>query len=136
MAVDLPRLNALRRTLGSIQTKFDQVIQPQALHSETLAPPTDIDSHLQDLSHEDVSDQSLHESERDGEWERDGELKKESTGPMEFSNFAELICNLESRLRCLEAQLLEQKSQNEKLYQILRDIGEGAQLSKIKRIRA
>jgi hypothetical protein len=36
----------------------------------------------------------------------------------------------------MEAQLLEQKSQNEKLYQILRDIGEGAQLSKIKRIRA
>jgi hypothetical protein len=92
MAADLPRLNALRRTLGSIQTKSDQGIQPQALHSETLPPSTDIDSHLQGLSHEDVSDQSLLESERDGEWERDGEPKKESTDPMEFSNFAELIC--------------------------------------------
>ncbi|GIJ92759.1 hypothetical protein Asppvi_002049 [Aspergillus pseudoviridinutans] len=77
----LPRLNALRKALASTEPKTVPRVQSRPSHSETLPAPTDIDSHPEEASDEGVSDQALHETEKDGKWEKD------SAGAIEASEY-------------------------------------------------
>jgi hypothetical protein len=74
----LPRLDALRRALASTETKTVPTVQSRPSLSQTLPAPPDIDSHPPDVSDDGVPGQATHESEKDGEWE------KESAGAIEL----------------------------------------------------